>query len=117
VAAGSPAELMAGTVGEVRFGAPPGLDAAALSERLGVPVTEVAAGEYLVGGAGSPTLVAALTAWLAEQDLPLADLRAGRQRLEDVFLRLVAEPSAPAVAQQPPARAERSTRARRRDRA
>jgi ABC-2 type transport system ATP-binding protein len=117
VAAGSPAVLMAGTVDEVRFGAPPGLDAAALSERLGVPVTEVAAGEYLVGGAGSPTLVAALTAWLAEQDLPLADLRAGRQRLEDVFLRLVAEPSAPAVAQQPPARAERSKRARRRDRA
>jgi ABC-2 type transport system ATP-binding protein len=34
--------------------------------------------------------VAALTAWLAERDLPLADLRAGRQRLEDVFLRLTA---------------------------
>jgi len=32
--------------------------------------------------------VAALTAWLAEHDLPLADLRAGRQSLEDVFLRL-----------------------------
>jgi hypothetical protein len=30
-----------------------------------------------------------LTAWLAERDLPLADLRAGRQSLEDVFLRLV----------------------------
>jgi hypothetical protein len=32
--------------------------------------------------------VAAITAWLAERDLPLADLRAGRQRLEDVFLAL-----------------------------
>jgi len=31
-----------------------------------------------------------LTAWLAEHDLPLLDLRAGRQRLEDVFLRLTA---------------------------
>jgi hypothetical protein len=28
---------------------------------------------------------------LAEQDLPLADLRAGRQRLEDVFLRLTGD--------------------------
>ena len=57
---------------------------------------EVSAGEYLVEAAGTPALVAALTAWLAEQDQPLADLRAGRQRLEDVFLRLVADPVAPA---------------------
>ena len=49
------------------------------------------AGDGRVRGArrpGTPALVAALTAWLAEHDLPLADLRAGRQRLEDVFLRL-----------------------------
>ena len=39
----------------------------------------------------TPATVATLTAWLAEQDLPLADLRAGRQRLEDVFLRLTSE--------------------------
>ena len=38
----------------------------------------------------TPANVAALTAWLAEHELPLADLRAGRQRLEDVFLRLTA---------------------------
>ena len=85
---------MTGAVDEVRFGAPAGLDVAALSTRLGVAVTEVGTGEYLVAGAGSPALVAALTAWLAEQDLPLADLRAGRQRLEDVFLRLVSDPVA-----------------------
>jgi len=35
--------------------------------------------------------VARLTAWLAERDLPLGDLRAGRARLEDVFLRLTGE--------------------------
>jgi hypothetical protein len=29
-----------------------------------------------------------LTAWLAERDVLLADLRVGRQSLEDVFLRL-----------------------------
>jgi ABC-2 type transport system ATP-binding protein len=45
-------------------------------------------GEYLVAGAPSPTTVAAITSWLAARDIPLADLRAGRPTLEDVFLRL-----------------------------
>ena len=80
-----------GDAGQVRFGAPPGLDVLALTERLGVPVTEVTPGEYLVDAPPSPATVAALTAWLAEHDAPLADLRAGRQSLEDVFLRLTAE--------------------------
>ncbi|MEO6317236.1 MAG: ABC transporter ATP-binding protein [Acidimicrobiales bacterium] len=100
VAAGSPADLMASGAGaEIRFGAPPGLDVAALSLHLtampggaGPPVTEESVGEYLVATTATPPLLAALTAWLAEHDLPLADLRAGRQRLEDVFLRLVADP-------------------------
>jgi ABC-2 type transport system ATP-binding protein len=42
----------------------------------------------VVDTAPTPAAVAALTAWLARHDLPLADLRAGRERLEDVFLRL-----------------------------
>ena len=97
VAAGSPASLMsAASVDEVRFGASPGLDVAGLATRVSAPVTETTPGEYLVAAAGTPALVASLTAWLAEQDQPLADLRAGRQRLEDVFLRLVADPVAPA---------------------
>ncbi len=97
VAAGSPRELMAGSaVDEVRFGAPAGLDTVGLAAHVGAPVTEVASGEYLVEANGSPALVAALTAWLAQHDLPLADLRAGRQRLEDVFLRLVADGEADA---------------------
>ena len=92
LASGTPAELTgqgAGTA--ISFGAPPGVDTAALGERLGAPVTEAAPGEYRVDAAASPATVATLTAWLAEHDLPLADLRAGRQRLEDVFLRLTAE--------------------------
>jgi ABC-2 type transport system ATP-binding protein len=94
VAAGSPAELMtASAAPEVRFGAPAGLRVADLAAHVGAPVTEERPGEYRVDAAGSPSLVAALTAWLAAEDLPLADLRAGRQRLEDVFLRLVAEPA------------------------
>ena len=93
VAAGSPDELQrAGAAAEVRFAAPPGLRVADLAAHVGAAVTEERPGEYVVAAAGTPTLVAALTAWLAAEDLPLADLRAGRQRLEDVFLRLVADP-------------------------
>ena len=91
LAAGSPAALTEGAVDEVRFGAGPGLDVGELSRHLGAPVEVAGAGEYLVRAAGAPALIAALTAWLADHDLPLADLRAGRQRLEDVFLRLVAD--------------------------
>jgi ABC-2 type transport system ATP-binding protein len=89
VAAGAPAELTAAGPGdEIRFGAPPGIDLGALGAALGARVTEEATGEYRVASAPTPAAVAALTAWLAEHDLPLADLRAGRQTLEDVFLRL-----------------------------
>ncbi len=107
VADGSTAELMAGAeVPEVRFGAPPGLDVAALGARVSAAVREVGLGEYLVTAAGTPAMVAALTAWLAEQDLALADLRAGRQRLEDVFLRLTTDEPPPAA----PTRDRRSAR-------
>ena len=89
VASGTPSELMTASAGdEIRFGAPSGLDVAALAARLSADVEEVTPGEYRVAAAAAPATVAALTAWLAEQDLPLADLRAGRQTLEDVFLRL-----------------------------
>jgi ABC-2 type transport system ATP-binding protein len=96
LAAGSLAELRAGGDArpEVRFAAPAGLMVTELSTHLGAEVTEVTDGEYVVAAEGTPALVAALTAWLAERDLPLGDLRAGRQRLEDVFLRLVADDAA-----------------------
>jgi len=85
----TPTELMASGQGdELNFGAPGGLDVVALGARLGATVTEDSPGEYRVAAAATPATVAALTAWLAEHDQPLADLRAGRQSLEDVFLRL-----------------------------
>jgi ABC-2 type transport system ATP-binding protein len=91
VADGSPASLMSsGTSDHLLFGAPPDLDTASLSARLGAEVRQVTRGEYRVDAAPTPPLVAALTAWLAEHDLPLADLRAERQRLDDVFRRLTA---------------------------
>jgi ABC-2 type transport system ATP-binding protein len=91
VASGTPAELMRSSeTDEIRFGAPPDLDTAGLGRALNAFVDELAPGEYQVAMPPTPANVAALTAWLAEHDLPLADLRAGRQRLEDVFLRLTA---------------------------
>jgi ABC-2 type transport system ATP-binding protein len=91
VASGTPAELMRSSAhDEIRFGAPPHIDTAGLGRTLNAFVDEIAPGEYHVAMQPTPANVAALTAWLAEHELPLADLRAGRQRLEDVFLRLTA---------------------------
>ena len=93
VATGTPAELMrAGGGGDIRFGAPAGLDVAALAAAVAAPVVEERPGEYRVDAEASPDRVAALTAWLAREGHPLADLRAGRQTLEDVFLRLTGDP-------------------------
>ena len=92
VAHGTPTELMQSGGGEqIRFGGPTGLDVAALSAALAAPVVEERPGEYVVDAPAKPVTVAALTAWLADHDLPLADLRAGRHTLEDVFLRLTDE--------------------------
>ena len=98
LADGTPTELMRAAQGDdVRFGAPSGLDVSSLGERIGAVVTEASPGEYVVASAATPAMVAAITAWLAEMNLPLADLRAGRQRLEDVFLRLIADAVEPAT--------------------
>jgi ABC-2 type transport system ATP-binding protein len=95
VAEGTPASLRSAGGDQVRFGAEPGLDVASLSAAVGETVTEVGRGEYLVSATPSPTIVAAITTWLAERDITVGDIRAGRQSLEDVFLKLTgdAEPS------------------------
>ncbi|MEZ5203267.1 MAG: ABC transporter ATP-binding protein [Acidimicrobiales bacterium] len=91
ITVGTPDELMAaGGSQEIRFGAPADIDVAALGKVLLAAVHETSPGEYLVETEPSPANIAALTSWLAEQDLPLADIRAGRQTLEDVFLRMTA---------------------------
>lgn len=96
VAEGTPAELTSSAArSKLAFGAEPGLDVAALGSHLDATVTEVRPGEYQVAHEATPDTVARLTAWLAEHDLPLADLRAGRERLEDVFLRLTGEGTRP----------------------
>ncbi|MCB0978441.1 MAG: ABC transporter ATP-binding protein [Acidimicrobiales bacterium] len=92
VIAGRPRDLTSATGSEeILFGAAAGLDTASLSEALEAAVSEVSPGEYRVSAEPTPATIARLTAWLADHDQPLADLRAGRQRLEDVFMRLTRE--------------------------
>jgi len=85
VADGALHELRSGH-DEIRFRSSAGLDITALAASLGVPVRAVGSGDFVVDGGTAH--VAPLSAWLAERGEPLTDLRAGQQRLEDVFLRL-----------------------------
>jgi ABC-2 type transport system ATP-binding protein len=92
VATGTTAELTGPSGdGTIRFSAPPGLDVGALGEAAGAEVAEIGPGEYAAvpaaGAPSAPKSVAAITAWLAERDLAVTDLRT-HSRLEDVFLRL-----------------------------
>ncbi len=66
-----------------------GIDVASLGAALSAGVVESTAGRYRVDAPSTPALVAALTAWLAERNLAVADL--GASRLEDVFLKLTGE--------------------------
>jgi ABC-2 type transport system ATP-binding protein len=94
LASGSPDVLRARDAREdIRFVAAPDLDTAALARHIGAGVAEVAPGQYVVAAAPSPAAIAALTAWLAERDIALGDLQAGRATLEEVFLRLTRDAS------------------------
>jgi ABC-2 type transport system ATP-binding protein len=95
---GTPRELAtAGTatdpaVTAVTFGAPPGLDAAALAAAVGPGTTidEATPGRYRVETADTsgPALAAAVTAFLAERGVAMTDLVVGRT-LEDVYFAAV----------------------------
>jgi ABC-2 type transport system ATP-binding protein len=87
VADGTLADLRAGSE-EVRFRSTPALD---LTE-LGVPVREVAAGEYVIAAVGDAQMLARVAGWMHDRGHPLTDVRTGPARLEDVFRRLTAAP-------------------------
>jgi ABC-2 type transport system ATP-binding protein len=92
VTSGRPADLTLSAAGtETRFSAPPGLDRAALAGALGIEPTLLAEerpGEYVLAVEATPTVIADLAIWLRDRDLRLAELRAGRRTLEEVFLLL-----------------------------
>ncbi|MBI4934180.1 MAG: ABC transporter ATP-binding protein [Actinobacteria bacterium] len=90
IANGTLAELRKGH-DEIRFRSDPHLDLPALAIAIGMVASQVGPDEYVIDAPPHPRLMAQLTAWLAEQGHPIADLRAGGQRLEDVFRRLTAK--------------------------
>jgi hypothetical protein len=75
----------------ITTGSQQGLDLAGLSAHLGAEVSEVSAGRYSVHAASTPQVVAEVTRWLAEQDIAVGVLRAGRETLEEAFLRRLVE--------------------------
>ncbi len=87
VADGTLAELRKGH-DEIRFRSDPGLDLRALAAATGIVASEVGVDEYVIDAPPQPRLMAQLGDWLAGAGHPLHDLRAGGQRLEDVFRRL-----------------------------
>jgi ABC-2 type transport system ATP-binding protein len=89
VAYGTPEQL---TGGETRlsFHTRPGLDLSQLLATLpsGVTAVEPEPGRYLVTGPVPAAAVSALTAFCADVDAPLTDVRLGRRTLDEVYLDL-----------------------------
>ncbi|MFM7069520.1 MAG: ABC transporter ATP-binding protein [Actinomycetes bacterium] len=111
VADGTTAALLSAAGGdEILFAAPAHLNTDALATAIGGPVDHVGRGEFRASVPPTPANIAALTAWLADQQLPLGDLRAGRQRLDDVFRRLTTSSAAAADHTQRSARRHRRAR-------
>ena len=108
---GSIAEL---TGGGVRFAAPESLDVLSLTTSLGATVTEESPGRYRVAADASPSLVASLGTWLAEQGATLGELRSGAS-LEDAYVEVVGDlpdDAAPAERQGPGSSRRRSRKTR-----
>jgi len=91
IADGTLAELRSGH-DEIRFRSNDDLDVLAMASAIGIVVSRVGAGEYVVDAPPHPKLMASLAGWLGEHGHPLHDVRAGAQRLEDVFRRLTGGP-------------------------
>lgn len=87
VADGSLDELRRGR-DEIRFRSPSVFDLAELSRHLGVEVQQIGQDIFLVAGRADAQLIAKLSQWMANVGADIRDLRAGQQRLEDVFRRL-----------------------------
>ncbi len=117
---GSPRELATAgddpAIAAVTFGAPRGLDAAAVETAVGpgATVTETQPGRYRVEVADrtGPALAAAVTAFLAEQGVAMTDLVVGRT-LEDVYLAAVGTEAAASAVDAPESKSDAGRRRRR----
>lgn len=94
VVLGTPQELTGGNdTGMIQLLAAPGLSLAALAALPGVRAArEAEPGRYAieVTPAALPAALAAITAWLRDEDVTLRELRVGHGSLEELFLRLTA---------------------------
>jgi ABC-2 type transport system ATP-binding protein len=90
IAEGDPVDLMhTGT--RATFAAAPGLPVGKID---GMSITEIEPGKYLVESEEvTPQAIAELTAWLAERNVLLRELRVGAAGLEEVFLELIEDES------------------------
>lgn len=83
----SPAALVAGNANtHILVTTPATIDIAALSAAVKAPVRQDGAGRYVVE-AGADR-IPAISAWFAQEDLPVTGISAGGNGLEEVFLRL-----------------------------
>ena len=91
VAAGTPVEVTSNvTEPALRFTTAQPVDIARLAHRLDREV-RTAGPEYVVSGTPSPSVIAEVTRWLADEGAQLTELRTGHASLEEVFLRLTQE--------------------------
>jgi ABC-2 type transport system ATP-binding protein len=94
VASGSPSELTAsGAESQLSFRARPGLALEELLAKLpaGMSGREGTPGHYTLRGTVDPPLLAAVTAWCAENGVLAEDLRVQQRSLEDVFVELTGD--------------------------
>ena len=84
---GTLAELR-GEASSLSFDARSGLDMVDLMHGLpdGYTVTEATSGKYIVDGEPTPSVLAAITTWLAEHNEATAGIRVGKLSLEDLII-------------------------------
>ena len=84
---GTLAELR-GEASSLSFDARSGLDLVDLMHGLpdGYTVTEATSGKYIVDGEPTPSVLAAITTWLAEHNEATAGIRVGKLSLEDLII-------------------------------
>jgi ABC-2 type transport system ATP-binding protein len=105
VALDTPAGLRHAVANEVRFATEPHVTEAAVADALQLPrgvVERENDGTLVVHIEPTPGRVAALTAWLASQNVLLTELRAGSRSLEQAFLTLTASDNAEALTSSAP---------------
>jgi len=89
----TPQALMQTHTSHVQFTTQTGLDVAALTQVLGVSVSEDSPGRYVIAASNSPALFVALAGYAQQHDIVVEQWQTGTANLEDVFFRLTGQPA------------------------